>query len=213
MADVCAKHGCGSYTAENAEDASNLAAVNEYNCVVVGPEEISIIAALRRKINAKTAIIAISDDNQARVAAINAGAVDCWFTAISPDEAIARLERVYQNNNDASSTFKFGPFVIDYDQKAVEHNGVRIPLTGKEYQMLEFMCRKPGTTLTNEMFLNLLYGDQDKPEPKIIDVLIKNLCRRLFRAGGANYIETVVGKGYKLNPTPAAAAPPGIAPR
>ena len=75
----------------------------------------------------------------------------------------------------------------------------RVHLTGKEYQMLELLSLRKGTTLTKEMFLNHLYGGMDEPELKIIDVFICKLRKKLAAAaGGLNYIETVWGRGYVL---------------
>jgi two-component system cell cycle response regulator CtrA len=74
-----------------------------------------------------------------------------------------------------------------------------VHLTGKEYQMLELLSLRKGTTLTKEMFLNHLYGGMDEPELKIIDVFICKLRKKLATsAGGKNYIETVWGRGYVL---------------
>jgi two-component system cell cycle response regulator CtrA len=54
-------------------------------------------------------------------------------------------------------------------------------------------------TLTKENFLNHLYGGMDEPEAKIIDVFICKLRKKLASScGGANYIETVWGRGYKM---------------
>jgi two-component system cell cycle response regulator CtrA len=82
----------------------------------------------------------------------------------------------------------------------VEVNGQRVHLTGKEYQMLELLSLRKGTTLTKEMFLNHLYGGMDEPELKIIDVFICKLRKKLADGGrqGKNYIETVWGRGYVL---------------
>ena len=72
-------------------------------------------------------------------------------------------------------------------------------LTGKEYQMLELLSLRKGTTLTKEMFLNHLYGGMDEPELKIIDVFICKLRKKLAAAtDGEHYIETVWGRGYVL---------------
>jgi len=77
--------------------------------------------------------------------------------------------------------------------------GARVHLTGKEYQMLELLSLRKGTTLTKEMFLNHLYGGMDEPELKIIDVFICKLRKKLANASnGKNYIETVWGRGYVL---------------
>ena len=76
---------------------------------------------------------------------------------------------------------------------------MRVHLTCKEYQMLELLSLRKGTTLTKEMFLNHLYGGMDEPELKIIDVFICKLRKKLANASqGRNYIETVWGRGYVL---------------
>jgi two-component system cell cycle response regulator CtrA len=78
-------------------------------------------------------------------------------------------------------------------------DGARVHLTGKEYQILELLALRNGTTLAKEMFLNHLYGGMDEPELKIIDVFICKLRKKLASVGdGRNYIETVRGRGYAL---------------
>ena len=93
----------------------------------------------------------------------------------------------------------FTSLIVNLDAKTVEVGGQRVHLTGKEYQMLELLSLRKGTTLTKEMFLNHLYGGMDEPELKIIDVFICKLRKKLATAtNGDNYIETVWGRGYVL---------------
>jgi two-component system, cell cycle response regulator CtrA len=81
----------------------------------------------------------------------------------------------------------------------VEVNGSRVYLTSKEYQMLELLVVRRGSTLTKEMFLSHLYVGMDEPEAKIIDVFICKLRKKLANAsGGKDYIETVWGRGYVM---------------
>jgi DNA-binding response OmpR family regulator len=92
-----------------------------------------------------------------------------------------------------------GDLRVNLDTKTVDVNGQRVHLTGKEYQMLELLSLRKGTTLTKEMFLNHLYGGMDEPELKIIDVFICKLRKKLQAAtSGKHYIETVWGRGYML---------------
>src|SRR6202044_762195 len=96
------------------------------------------------------------------------------------------------------------------DAKTVEVNGIRVHLTGKEYQMLELLSLRKGTTVTNEMFLNHLYGGMDEPGLKIINVFVCKLRKKLSIAtAGGDYIETERGRGYVLRdpPTEAETAP------
>jgi two-component system cell cycle response regulator CtrA len=89
--------------------------------------------------------------------------------------------------------------VVNLDTKMVEVSGAQVHLTGKEYQLLELLALRKGTTLTKEMFLNHLYGGMDEPEIKIIDVFICKLRKKLANASdGKDYIETVWGRGYVL---------------
>ena len=99
----------------------------------------------------------------------------------------------------AQSVIATGDLIVNLDQKTVEVAGARVHLTGKEYQMLELLSLRKGTTLTKEMFLNHLYGGMDEPELKIIDVFICKLRKKLANATGmAAPIETVWGRGYVL---------------
>ena len=92
-----------------------------------------------------------------------------------------------------------GKITVNLDAKTVDVGGQTVHLTGKEYQMLELLSLRKGTTLTKEMFLNHLYGGMDEPELKIIDVFICKLRKKLAEAtGDPSYIETVWGRGYVL---------------
>ena len=71
-----------------------------------------------------------------------------------------------------------GKVTVNLDAKTVEVAGQSVHLTGKEYQMLELLSLRKGTTLTKEMFLNHLYGGMDEPELKIIDVFICKLRKK-----------------------------------
>jgi two-component system cell cycle response regulator CtrA len=84
-----------------------------------------------------------------------------------------------------------GDIIVNLDAKTVEVAGNRVHLTGKEYQMLELLSLRKGTTLTKEMFLNHLYGGMDEPELKIIDVFICKLRKKLAQATGG---ETTTSK-------------------
>jgi two-component system cell cycle response regulator CtrA len=116
------------------------------------------------------------------------------------DELVARIHAIVRRSKGhAQSVINTGDLSVNLDTKTVEVQSARVHLTGKEYQMLELLSLRKGTTLTKEMFLNHLYGGMDEPELKIIDVFICKLRKKLSVAtGGKNYIETVWGRGYVL---------------
>ena len=97
------------------------------------------------------------------------------------------------------SVIQTGDLAVDLDNKTVEVCGARVHVTVKEYEMLELLALRKGSTITREMFRSHLYGSMDEPGPKIIDVFISKLRKRLTNASrGKNYIETVSGRGYAL---------------
>ena len=128
------------------------------------------------------------------------GADDYMTKPFHKDELIARIHAIVRRSKGhAQSVINTGDLVVNLDTKTVEVDGQRVHLTGKEYQMLELLSLRKGTTLTKEMFLNHLYGGMDEPELKIIDVFICKLRKKLANASsGKNYIETVWGRGYVL---------------
>jgi two-component system cell cycle response regulator CtrA len=135
-----------------------------------------------------------------KVKALGFGADDYMTKPFHKDELVARIQAVVRRSKGHSqSVITTGKLTVNLDAKTVEVDGARVHLTGKEYQMLELLSLRKGTTLTKEMFLNHLYGGMDEPELKIIDVFICKLRKKLAAATeGANYIETVWGRGYVL---------------
>jgi two-component system cell cycle response regulator CtrA len=102
-----------------------------------------------------------------------------------------------------------GEFQVNLDSNTVDAaDGARVPLSTKEYQILELLCLRAGATLTKEVFLNHLYGERDEPDPKIIDVFVCKLRKKLAAAApkGDACIETVWGRGYLVRPALAQAA-------
>ena len=135
-----------------------------------------------------------------KVKGLGFGADDYMTKPFHKDELIARIHAIVRRSKGhAQSVINTADLTVNLDQKTVEVSGARVHLTGKEYQMLELLSLRKGTTLTKGMFLNHLYGGMDEPELKIIDVFICKLRKKLANASsGKNYIETVWGRGYVL---------------
>lgn len=138
-----------------------------------------------------------------KVKAFGLGADDYMTKPFYYEELVARLQAIIRRSKGHShSIIKMGPISIDLNKKSVEIDGQRVPLTRKEYQMMELLSLHKGTTLTKEMFLDHIYGGVDEPDLKIIDVFIFRLRKKLVPLmGGENCIETVWGRGYVLRET------------
>ena len=139
-------------------------------------------------------------DTENKMRGFGSGADDYLTKPFHREELIARIHAIIRRSKGHSqSIIKTGDIEVNLDGKTVEDRGNTVHLTGKEYQMLELLSMRKGTTLTKEMFLNHLYGGMDEPELKILDVFICKLRKKLSEATGReNHIETVWARGYVL---------------
>src|SRR5256885_2201632 len=173
-----------------------------------------VLKSLRlAKIQTPVMILAGNAIVESKVKALGFGADDYMTKPFHKDELVARIQAVVRRSKGHSqSVITTGKLTVNLDAKTVEVDSQRVHLTGKEYQMLELLSLRKGTTLTKEMFLNHLYGGMDEPELKIIDVFICKLRKKLAAAtAGDNYIETVGGRGSVLRDPEPGKAPAAAA--
>src|SRR5437868_6804581 len=118
-----------------------------------------------------------------------------------PDERVARRQDLMRRSQaDSQSIITIGKLSIRLDTRTVEVDGGRIQITGSEYQMLELLALRKGSCVTRGAFMNYLYRRTDMPQPKILDVFICRLRRKLSGPADVDKcIETIWGRGYLLN--------------
>ena len=200
------------YATDLGEEGIDLAKLYDYDLILLdlnlpdmnGHE---VLRQLRlARIETPILILSGDDGTESKIKGFGFGADDYLTKPFHREELIARIHAIIRRSKGhAQSVIRTGAICVNLDAKTVDVGGVTVHLTGKEYQMLELLSLRKGTTLTKEMFLNHLYGGMDEPELKIIDVFICKLRKKLQKAtGGENYIETVWGRGYVLrDPDPA----------
>ena len=194
------------YTTDLGEEGIDLAKLYDYDLILLdlhlpdmnGHE---VLRQLRlARIDTPILILSGADDTESKLKGFGFGADDYLTKPFHREELVARIHAIIRRSKGhAQSIIRTGKITVNLDAKTVEVAGRTVHLTGKEYQMLELLSLRKGTTLTKEMFLNHLYGGMDEPELKIIDVFICKLRKKLSQAtGGDNHIETVWGRGYVL---------------
>jgi two-component system cell cycle response regulator CtrA len=199
------------YATDLGEEGVDLAKLYDYDLILLdlGLPDMTGHDVLRqlRLARVETPILILSgaDDTESKLKGFGFGADDYLTKPFHREELVARIHAIVRRSKGHSqSIIRTGKISVNLDAKTVEVNDMPVHLTGKEYQMLELLSLRKGTTLTKEMFLNHLYGGMDEPELKIIDVFICKLRKKLSEATeGENYIETVWGRGYVLrDPSP-----------
>jgi two-component system cell cycle response regulator CtrA len=198
--------GFNIYSTDLGEEGIDLGKLYDYDIILLDlslPDMhgMDVLKQLRvARVNTPILILSGTADIDTKVRGLGFGADDYMTKPFNKDELVARINAIVRRSKGhAHSVIKTGDIVVNLDAKTVEVRNQRVHLTGKEYQMLELLSLRKGTTLTKEMFLNHLYGGMDEPELKIIDVFICKLRKKLAGAtGGEHHIETVWGRGYVL---------------
>ena len=194
------------YMTDLGEEAIDLAKLHDFDLILLDLKlpDMSGHEVLRQlrlaRIDTPTLILSGDDNTDRKIRGLGSGADDYLIKPFHREELVARIHAIIRRSKGHSqSIIETGKIALNLDAKTVEVDGKSVHLTGKEYQMLELLSLRKGTTLTKEMFLIHLYDGMDEPELKIIDVFICKLRKKLSRAcANENYIETVWGRGYVL---------------
>jgi two-component system cell cycle response regulator CtrA len=194
------------YTTDLGEEGIDLGKIYDYDIILLDLNlpDMSGFEVLRKlrvsKVKSPVLILSGFASIEDKIKGLGFGADDYMTKPFHKDELVARIHAIVRRSKGhAQSVINTGDLCVNLDAKTVEINSARVYLTGKEYQMLELLALRKGTTLTKEMFLSQMYGGMDEPEMKIIDVFICKLRKKLANASGGNdYIETVWGRGYVL---------------
>ncbi len=201
------------YATNQGEEGVELGKLYDYDLIILDLDlpDITGYDVLRKlrqaKVGTPALILSGHVDMDKKIKAFRSGADDYLTKPFNPEELVARIHAIVRRSRGhAQSIIQTGEVKVNLDAKTVEVHGQPVHLTGKEYQMLELLSLRKGTTLTKEMFLNHLYGGMDEPALKIVDVFICKLRQKLAQAtGGEHHIKTIWGRGYMLrDPQPAA---------
>lgn len=202
---------------ETGEEALELAKVYDFDIAILDLRLPDLdggeVVRRMRRANLATPVLMLSGvaDQREKVRVLICGADDYLTKPFDKAELVARLQAIVRRSKGhAGSVIRTGRMTIDLSTRSVEIDGKPLPVTPKEYGILELLSLRKGKTLTKEMFLDHLYGGMDEPEQKIIDVFICKLRKKIAAlTGDDGGIQTVWGQGYMLKD--AGAEAPGLA--
>lgn len=152
-------------------------------------------------------VLSGDDSAETRIRCLDAGADDYLCKPCHGDELVARVRAIIRRTNGhISPLLEFGDLCVDMQERAVRIGTHPVPLTRREYQLLELLALRRGATVTKNALLTHMYGGQDEPDAKIIDVYVCKIRHKLqaIEPELEARIETVWGRGYALRLMPLA---------
>ena len=205
LAHTLAADRCSTHTTGLGEEGVALAKLYDYDIILLDltlPDMTGFdVLVILRAANVPTPVLVVSgnDDVATRIRALDLGADDYVAKPFDCGELMARIRAVVRRSKGHSqSIIKTGELAVNLDAKTVEADGVPLHVTPKEYEILELLSLRKGLPVSKEMFLNHLYGGLDEPDPRVIDVYVCALRKKLSMALGKEYISTMWGRGYRL---------------
>ncbi|MGH7141655.1 MAG: response regulator transcription factor [Minisyncoccia bacterium] len=154
-----------------------------------------------RKEGVDTPIIILTGRGETdyKVDLLNSGADDYITKPFSFDELLARVNTILRRPQTAQPVvLELGDIKMDTSAREVRAAGEDIPLTLKEYALLECFMRRPGEVLTREELFNQVWDFNSLSWSNVLDVHMKNLRKKLERVKNSVHFETIRGVGYRL---------------
>ena len=153
-------------------------------------------------------MLTAKDSMEDKVEGLDAGADDYLVKPFGMAELLARLRALQRRSPQLQAPqLRAGHLVLNYDSHTVfsaasASNPKIVPLTHKEFQLLEHFMRHPNQILTREQILDRLWEIGAEPMSNVVAAQIRLLRRKLAQYGFDRLIETVYGIGYRLNSPP-----------
>ncbi|MDA1101219.1 MAG: response regulator transcription factor, partial [Proteobacteria bacterium] len=152
--------GFNVYGTDLGEEGLDLGKIYDYDIIVLDlnlPDMhgYDVLKKLRvAKVQTPILILSGMAEPDDKVRGLGFGADDYMTKPFDKRELVARIHAIVRRSKGhAQSIIKTGKLTVNLDSRAVEVEGQRLHLTGKEYAMLELLSLRKGTTLTKEMFL------------------------------------------------------------
>ena len=138
-------------------------------------------------------------ETDSKVKLLQSGADDYLVKPFSFAELVARVRALMRRPQEAlPETLLYADIELRPSERKVLRGGRDIPLTLKEFGLLEYFMRHTDQVVNREDLLNHLWDFNYVGFSNVVDVHVKNLRRKLDSAGGGSILETVRGIGYRL---------------
>lgn len=206
LASILTKELYTVETAVNGRDGLDKIWNDHYDLIILDimlphVSGLEIIKEIRQEgIETPVLMLTAKGDIEDKVKGLDLGADDYLPKPFSIAELLARIRALLRRRNTASPTIEIGSLSLDTIRREAFVNNTPLPLTAKEFAILEFLMHNRGRAISRFTIAEHVWGDEFDPfsMSNFIDVHMSNLRKKLHAFDGLNLISTVRGFGYKI---------------
>lgn len=200
------KHGYQTDTCHDGADGLYYALNHPYDLMIFDRmlpqmDGLTLLQALRRRQVMTPVIITTALDGlHDRIDGLDAGADDYLVKPFAIEELLARIRAVTRRpaNLKKDTQLQLSDLKLDTMEHQLTCKDITVPLSRREYALLEYLMRNEGQTLSRSMILSYIWGSDSEVEDGNLDNYIYFLRRRLKSVASSVQIKTVHGVGYRL---------------
>jgi len=163
---------------------------------------VTLVETLRRQ-GDQTPVLFLSalGEINDRVEGLKAGGDDYLVKPYAFAELIARVEALARRRETGSvqTLLRVGDLEMDLIARTVHRQGKEIDLQPREFQLLEFMMRHAGQSVTRTMLLEKVWEYHFDPQTNVIDVHVSRLRSKIDKGFDRPMLQTIRGAGYRLD--------------
>ena len=166
---------------------------------------VNVLRRLREWSQVPVIVLSVRDDEEGKVAALDAGADDYVTKPFSSAELLARLRAAQRKTRpeEETSRFKSGDLIVDLTARVVTRAGHEVKLTATEYALLRLFVRHAGRVLTHRQILREIWGPKSEEHRQYLRVYVTHLRQKIERDPAApELVKTEPGIGYRFELAP-----------
>jgi DNA-binding response OmpR family regulator len=191
--------------AATGDDGLRLALAEGFDCLVLdwmlpGRDGMEVLSSLRKAgRTAPVLLLTARDAVEDRVLGLESGADDYLVKPFALAELLARVKALLRRGQpDRETVLRAAGLEIDLIRRRVTRDGAEITLTQREFEVLEYLARHKGRTVTREMLGRDVWKDPNYALTNVVEVYVNLLRKKLDPPAGPSAIATVRGAGYRL---------------
>jgi DNA-binding response OmpR family regulator len=185
------------------DDAAYQACVGEYDLIVLdvtlpARDGFAVCRELRDAgVKAGVLMLTARDGLDDKIRGLDAGADDYLTKPFAFAELLARLRALLRRGG-SSAELRVADLMLDPASRRVVRGGRVLPLSAREYTLLEFLMRHPEEVLSRARIAQAVWADETGLDSNVVDVFVSYLRQKVDKPFGAKLIHTVRGMGYVL---------------